>query len=357
MFAYTGCYTTPERHGRGDGIHGFRFDPATASWTHLQRLDGLVNPSFLIAAPDGRFLYSAHGDGTYATAYGIDRRTGLLSVLGQAETGGRNGVHLALSHNGRFLALANYASGSVAILPVHPDGKLGNFIHRAELTGAHGPNPVEQTSSHPHQVVFDPSGRFLLVPDKGLDRVFVFRFNETSGALTPASQPSLGARMATRPGSGPRHLAFHPRLPVVWVLHELNSTVTACSWNTRTGATHPVQELSTLPDDFKSENTAAEIAVSLDGKHVYCSNRGHDSIAVFPADAATGRLSGPVWTPSGGKSPRYIGFDPTGTLLFAANEQGDNIATFHVDTASGALKRVGDLLPIGSAVTIALISE
>ena len=349
VIAYTGCYTSAERYARGDGIHGWRVDPATGAWSHAQHLGGLVNPSFLTVRRDQRFLYSAHGDESYATAYSVNPESGNLAVLNQAATGGRNGVHLALNPTGRFLVVANYSAGNVGVLPVAADGRLGDAVHVAALPGTPGPHRVEQTSSHPHQVVFDRTGKFVLVPDKGLDRVFVFVFEAATGKLTPTAQGSA----VMRTGSGPRHAAFHPRLTVVWVLNEIGNTVVTCQWEAERGHLRPVQILPSLPPDYTGENTAAEIVVSPDGRFVYCSNRGHDSIAVFAADPVTGLLTPVSWTPSQGRTPRFIALDPAGRFLYAANEQSDTIVPFRIDSATGRLTPAGRPVSNLSPVTIA----
>ena len=347
--AYTGCYTSAERYARGDGIHAFRVDPSSGAWTHTQRLDGLVNPSFLAVSRNQRFLYSVHGDESYATAYAIDAGTGPLTVLNRAGTGGRNGVHLALDRAGRFLVVANYSTGSVGVLPVQPDGRLGDAVHVVSLPGTPGPHRVEQAAAHPHQIVFDPSGKFVLVPDKGLDRIFVFVFDASSGKLTPTAQGSVAART----GSGPRHAVFHPRLTVLWVLNEIGNTVATYQCEAERGHLRPVQILPSLPSDYTGENTASEIAVSADGRFVYCSNRGHDSIALFAADPATGLLSYAGCTPSQGRTPRFFTLDPSGRFLYVANEQSDTIVPFRPDGETGKLTPAGEPVRNASPVSIA----
>jgi 6-phosphogluconolactonase (cycloisomerase 2 family) len=325
MRAYTGCYTSAARNARGDGIHVYDVDTGSGAWRHLHHLGGLVNPSFLLMGHDKRFLYSVHGDETYATAFAVNPDSGNLTVLNQAGAGGKNGVHLALHPAGRFLTVANYASGNVAVLPVGVDGRLSDAIHVEAMSGNPGPHRVEQPSPRPHQVLFDPTGKFLLVPDKGLDRVFVFAFDTNSGKLRPTGSAVM------RSGSGPRHAAFHPRLPILWVLNELGNTVATCRWDGERGELRPIQMLPSLPPEYTGENTAAEIAVSPDGRFVYCSNRGHDSIALFAADAGTGLLAPVAWTSSHGRTPRFITLDPGGRFLYAANEQSDTIVPFRVE--------------------------
>ena len=347
MYAYVGSFTTAQRKARGDGIHIYRTDPATGAWTHIQHIGDLVNPSYLALSHDQRFLYSVHGDEDYATAFALDPVTGQAKLLNRAATGGKNGVREAVDPSGKFLVMANYASGSVAVLPIAPDGSLKDQHQLVPLPGEPGPHKVEQMSSHPHDVVFDPSGRFVLVPDKGLDRVFVFRFDAAAGRLAPTEQGSV----KSRPGAGSRHLAFHPKLPIVWVLNELDSTIATYQFDTERGALKALQVMSTLPADFTGYSTTAEIAVSPDGRFVYGSNRGHDSVTIFAANPE-GLLSVVGWQPTQGSSPRFIGLDPAGRFLYAANEQGDTVVTFRVDGSSGKLTPTGQVIKNGSPVTI-----
>jgi len=277
-----------------------------------------------------------HGDSDFATAFALDPKTGEAKPLGRAATGGKNGVRQALDPSGKYLVVANYSSGSVAVLPIGPDGALKDQHQLVQLPGEPGPHKVEQQSSHPHDIVFDPSGRFVLVPDKGLDRVFVFRFDGATGKLTPTAQGSV----QSRPGAGPRHVAFHPKLPIVWVLNELNSTMATYQFDPESGSLKPLQVITTLPTDFTGNSTAAEIAVSPDGRFVYGSNRGHDSVAIYAANAE-GLLSPVGWQSTQGGGPRFIGLDPSGHFLNAANEQGDNVVTFKVDAGSGKLTPTG----------------
>ncbi len=341
-FAYVGCFTTAARGARGDGIDVHAIDPATGAWTPIQHLGGLVNPSFLVLAPDRRTLYAVHGDAGHASAFSRDEASGLLRPLGQAATGGSNVVHQAIAPSGRHLVVANYASGSVAVLPIGDDGALAPFSFLASMPGRPGPHRLEQAGSHPHQVLFDPSGRFVLVPDKGHDGVAVFAFDEARGTL------ELASVMASRPGAGPRHAAFHPERPVCWVLNELDSSVTTCRWTS--GGLEPVEVIPTLPADFFGASTAAAIAATTDGRLVYASNRGHDSIAAFGTDDRDGLLRPLGWTRAPGRGPRFIASHDD--ILVVASEQDDLIGRFAPE-AGGGLRRVGELVPSRSPVTIA----
>jgi 6-phosphogluconolactonase (cycloisomerase 2 family) len=350
LFAYVGCYTTAARYARGDGIHVYRVDRESGTWTPVQTVGNLVNPSFLVAARSGRVLYSVHGDESFATAFAVDGESGRLSAINRAATGGRNGVHQAVDPSGKYLLVANYSSGNVAVMPVRADGGLEDAAQVVPLPGQPGPHRVEQAESHPHQILFDPSGKFVVVPDKGLDRVFVFRFDAGTGKLTPTAQ---GAGVA-RSGAGPRHAAFHPSLTVLWVLNEISSTITTWFWEAERGHLRATQILSTLPPDYTGENTASEIAVGAGGRYVYCSNRGHDSIAVFTADPASGLLSAPQWTSTQGRTPRFIGFDPARRFLYATNEQSDTIVAFRAGE-NGRLTPSGPAVRNASPVSIAFV--
>jgi 6-phosphogluconolactonase (cycloisomerase 2 family) len=348
MYAYTGSFTTAKRKAHGDGIHVYRIDPETGNWTHVQHVGDLTNPSFLALGPDQRFVYSVHGDGEHATAFARDCKTGRLGLLNRAATGGSNGVRQAIDVSGRLMVVANYASGTIAVLAIDGDGALRDQHQVLQLPGEPGPHRSEQTSSHPHDVVIDPSGRFVLVPDKGLDRVFVFHLDAVGRRLAPTDAGS----MAARPGAGPRHLAFHPRLPVVWVLNELDSTVATCGWDGVRGELAPRHIIATLPSEFVGRSSASEIAVAPDGRFVYCSNRGHDSIAIFRAHATEGTLTPVGWQSTQGSTPRFIGLDPPGRRLYAANEAGHTIVAFRIAADTGALSPTGQVIANASPVSI-----
>ncbi len=347
--AFIGSFTTPERLARGRGIVACRIDPVSGAWTVVGETTGLDNPSFLIADAAGRILYAVHGDRDYATAFAIDRETGALNPLGQAATGGLNGVHQVIDPTGRFLIVANYAGGSLAVLPIRADGSLGDFVHRLDLAGPPGPHRIEQTSPHPHHVVFDPTGRFLLAPDKGMDRVFVLRFDSEHGRLALSD----GGHAVMRPGAGPRHIVFHPTAPFAFVVDELDSTVAVCRWDANAGVLAPATVISSLPPDFFGETIASAIVISPDGRNLYASNRGQDGIVHLRFDERSVRLDVFGWTPVG-RVPRFMALSPAGDRLFVANEQGDTIMAFDFD-AAGALVPRGPVIEASSPSTIAFV--
>jgi 6-phosphogluconolactonase len=347
-FAYVGSYTSEERHGHGEGISIYAMDPISGSWTPVQLVRELVNPSFLALDGQQRYLYSVHGDGTQATAFEIDRQTGRLTLLNQQPTGGENGVHLAVDSTNRFLVVANYSTGTVAVLSINRNGSLGPLSDLVPMPGDPGPHRVEQASAHPHHCPFDRLGRFLVVPDKGLDKVFVYKLDTARGTLVANDAPWVTAR----PGAGPRHVDFHPSRPYAYVINELDSTIFTYRFDPDRGELEPLQAISTLPPHFTGNNTTSEIAVAPSGRFVYGSNRGHDSIAIFAVDPATGVLAPVGWEPSQGEAPRFFAIDPSGAFLYAANQASDTIVTFRVDAATGTLVPTGQVVKTGSPVSI-----
>jgi len=263
-------------------------------------------------------------------------------------TFGKNPVHLTIDPTNRWVVVANHLSSTLVVLARHPDGSLGGLADEAKLTGKIGPHRIEQPFSKPHQVVYDRSERFLIVPDKGVDQLFTFTLDAASGKLTqvPAGTPRA------RDGSGPRHVAFHPTDAFAYVINELDSTVTAHRFDQVTGKLTPFQLVTTLPDTFVGDSRASEVALSNDGGLLYASNRGHDSVATFSVDRATGRLTSRGWSDTQGKTPRFLALDPAGRFLFVANEDSDRIVPFRADAPDGKLFPAGDPVTTGSPVCI-----
>ncbi|MDH2309546.1 lactonase family protein [Methylobacterium brachiatum] len=328
--AFVGCFTTARRRARGRGIDIYRVGAGLESWTHLGRVEELDNPSFLVTDPARSVLYTVQGDGAVATAFAV-APDGTLHGLGSAETGGTNSVHQAIDPSGRFLIVANYASGSVALMPLRPDGGLEPAAQVLPMPGEPGPHRTEQAAAHPHHVVLSPDAGHVLVPDKGLDRVFVLR--RDGDRLEIVSEAVL------RPGAGPRHIAFHPGGALAFLVNELDSTVATCRWDAASGTLAPLLCVPTLPPDFFGASTAAAIVVTPCGRFVYASNRGQDGIARFRV--AGDRLEPSGWTPSGGRDPRFMTLAPDGGHLLVANEQGDSLVEFAIDPGSGDLTQTG----------------
>jgi 6-phosphogluconolactonase len=346
LIVYVGCYTTADRNGRGEGISAYRMDQDSGEWQGLGLVARVANPSFLALHPNGRFVYCVHGGNlSDVSAFAIsDTASGQLRPLGTVPSGGGNPVHLAVHPSGRWLVVANYTGGTTAVLPVDHDGGLSAPSDVVTLTGPRGPDPVEQSAPHPHDIPFDPSGAFVAVPDKGLDRVFVFRLDTASGRFTPAAPPWV----ASEAGAGPRHIAFHPEQCWAYVINELNSTVTAYTFEPGADAFRPVQTVSSMPAETRLKNTGSEVLVHPSGKYVYVSNRGHDSVGAFAIDRMDGTLRPINWYATQGDTPRAIALDPAGQFLFAANQGSDTIVTFRVDERSGELSRTGQVIDTGS---------
>jgi 6-phosphogluconolactonase len=353
MYAYVGCYTTPDRQGHGEGIAIYLIDPAAGDWTHVQTVSEVPNPSFLALHPEHNTLYCVHGgnDHSAVSAFGIDRMSGGLTFLNTEPSGGANPVSLDIEPTGQLLAVANYTGGNVSALPLTADGMLLPLVDVLPQTGDPGPNPTEQAGAHPHHIPYDPAGRFVVAPDKGLDRLFIYRPDVEHGVLIPADPPSV----ATRPGAGPRHIAFHPSAPYAYVINELDSTVTTYDYDSAHGTLNERQTISSLPPDHTDPNTGSEIAVAPSGRFVYASNRGHDSIAIFAISPDDGTLNPVGWEPTRGTVPRFFALDPSGTFLYAANQGSGTIVAFHVDGETGGLTATGQVIQTGSPSCIVFV--
>lgn len=327
------------------GIYALRLDPTTGKLTVPVLAATVADPTFLALSPDRRFLYAAHAlvepvnnfKGA-ASAYSIDATTGGLALLNLLPTGGNGAVHLATDRTGRALLLAHYSSASVVSFPLAADGRIGARVSFNPLTGTSPAKPERQTGPFPHSVAVAPDNRHLYVPALGQDKVVKFKLDAAKATLEPADP----AAHTVTPGAGPRHSTFSTDGKFYYVLNELDGTVDVLAYEAAGGKLTPVQSISGLPAGFTGQSTAAEIRAHPNGKFIYSSNRGHDSIAVFARDAATGRLTLVENTPSGGKHPRNFALSPDGAWLLCANRDTNNLVVFAVDAATGRLKRVGD---------------
>jgi 6-phosphogluconolactonase len=348
MFAYVGGYTTPDRDGRGNGINVYRVDEVNGAWSHIQHVGGLENPALFTLTRDGGRLFCVHGGRTLMSAFAVDTSTGMLTLLNQVDCQGNNPVDSALDPTERFLVIANYGTGAVAVMPIGDDGRLQPVSQLIQLEGTPGPDPKQQASSHPHAVIFDPTGQFVIVPDKGFDRTFFFRFE--SGRLTPTAQGFIDSAS----GAAPRHTTFHPTLPVLYVNNELDSTVTVFDWTA--GHTTERQVVTTIPNGHAGHNTTAEIAASPCGRYLYVSNRGEDSIVRFIITPGSGLLTYADAIPTGGARPRFFTLGPKGDVLYAANQDSDDIIVFDIDPEAGSLTPTGVRISVGSPSAISFVT-
>ena len=346
--AYVGSRTSAARNGHGKGLSVYAIDPASGGWRLVQLLEGLVNPSFLAFDRSRRFLYAVHGDESQVSAFRIDRTDGRLLLLGTQTTGGRNPVHLATDPTNRWLVIANYASGSVSVLARRDDGTLEPPRVVLALPGEPGPRPEQRTGCHPHEVAWDRARRFLVVPDKGADQLVTLTLDPRTGRL--ALPP--GGVCRTAPGSGPRHVVFHPTLPLAFASFELSSQVGAFHYDAGSGRLAAVGVASSVPDGYAGQNTAAEIDISRAGDVVMVSNRGHDSVAFFRVDGSGG-LRAASWTPCGGRGPRFMTLSGDGDCLFVANELSDTITRVGLG-GRWAAGSVGTVADTGTPVCILL---
>lgn len=337
MLAYVGCRTNPAKGSRGEGIGVYEAPRDGSAWRRIQLVGDLINPAYLAFDRHRRFLYAVHGDETGVSAFAIDPRTGRLSFLNRTPSGGRNPVHLTPDPTNRFMIVANHLNdgplrSGVASLPIKADGRLGEAVDVIAFDGKPGPHRTEQLFPRPHQVEFDLSGRFILIPDKGCDRVRICTL-DPQGKLA-----EVGAGTA-RDGSGPRHVALHPSNRYAYVINEIDSTVTAYRFDPANRTLTPFQVLSSLPDTATGNYFASEIAVSRDGRYVYASNRsaaapfdsGEDTIATFAIDPASGRLAARGWSSTGGRIPRFFALSSDGKSMFVGNEFTHTIVRLAID--------------------------
>lgn len=353
---YIGTYTAQSRLGQhSQGIYRLGLDARTGELTHQGVTPGIANPTWLTWRPNGRVLYAAsevreHGQrsGGAAVAYARDATTGALTRLNDTLTHGAGPCHLNAHPSGRLLFVANYASGSLTVIPLREDGSLEPASQLIQHTGMTGPVADRQEGPHAHCVALDPTGQYVLAADLGLDQILVYRIDLAGQRLTPADPPAI----ALRPAAGPRHIAFHPNGRWLYVTGELDSTLTVLAWNAAQGRLEHVQVIGALPEGWAGINYPAEVTVSPAGRFVYMSNRGHDSIACFAADPATGRLTTAGHTPTQGSFPRHFALDPTGAFMVVANQNSDNVVSYRVDADTGALTPTGHAVAVPMPVCV-----
>jgi 6-phosphogluconolactonase len=353
QWVYVGTYTS----GESRGIYLLHLDMASGRLTPAALVAEVTNPSFLAIHPNHRCLYAVNevsdaggGQSGAVSAFAIEPRTGKLTLLNHELSGGAGPCHLVVDHGGRNVLVANYGGGSVAVLPIQEDGHLRPASGFVQHHGS-SVDPRRQVGPHAHSIRVDAADRYAFSADLGLDKVLIYRFDGTRGMLDPNDPPAADIA----PGSGPRHFVFHPTGRWAYLINEMNSTATAFSYEPDRGALNTLQTLSTLPEGFQGRNSTAEMQVHPDGRFLYGSNRGHDSIALYAIDPATGWLTALGHQPTRGKNPRNFGMDATGAYLLAANQDSDNIVVFRIDPRTGGLKPTGHTAQAPKPVCVKMI--
>ncbi|HZT38932.1 MAG TPA: lactonase family protein [Bryobacteraceae bacterium] len=371
--AYVGTYSAlqgPEgSRGRGQGIYLFEMDPATGALTRRDLYPSDANPSWLALDPARTRLYSANETAFYGkeqsgsiSAYAIDRPTGRLTLLNTESSRGAGPCYVSIHPSGKHALVANYHGGTIAVLPILSGGKLGPATDVKSVAGRPGPAQASSAPagsfaisghdrSHAHMIQSDPSGRFVLSTDLGLDRILIWRFDPQSGKLAPNDPPEV----SLPPGDGPRHFAFHPNGRWFYSLQEEASTLAFFEYDSARGRLAAKQTISTLPKGYAGTNFTSEVLVSGDGRFVYVANRLHDTIAWFsigPSGAPT--LSGEEWTR--GDYPRSFAIDPSGRFLYSCNQRSDAVTCFRINRQTGALTFTGRYTPVGTPAMILFLT-
>jgi len=334
MFVYFGS------HGSGphNGFSLARFDTDTGKLTEPVFLEEAVAPAYFIIRPDGRRLYTCNSDpGSSVSAYAIDPTTAKLTFLNQQPSGGGDPSYVSLDPTGRYLLVANFLGGSAAVFALRHDGTIGRRTAFIQHVGT-SLDPHDPNHAHAHSIRFDPSHRFVLLADMGLDKIFVYHLNSETGALTPSDPPFA----SVAPGSGPRHTAFDPRGRYVYAINQTANSIVRFGWNSDRGVLTQFESVSTLPEGFKGNDMAAEILMHPNGNFLYATNRGDNSVAVFSVQKDTGRLTLIQHISTQGKTPRNAEFDPTGKWLLVSNQDSSNAVVFRIDQSTGQLTQNGD---------------
>lgn len=352
--AFVGTYTTKTA---SKGIYAFRYDTSSGKLTPIGVAAETQDPSWVAIHPNGKFLYAVNeaGKNSMVSAFEVDAKSGKLTLLNQLPALGEDPCYLSFDHTGRYVFVANYTSGNVVVFPIEADGKLGAATANVRDEGKLDPNKERQEGPHAHWIEASAGNRYAYVSDLGLDKVLIYKFDAASGKLVnpdSSQQDAFSAKLP--PGSGPRHVAFSRDGGFMYVLSELQSTVTVFANDAREKY-RAVQTISTLPKDFSGRNDAAEIAIHPSGKFLYSSNRGRDSIALFKIDPGTGKLTATGDFSVEGKEPRHFAIDPSGSFMLAEDQLSDKIATFRIDQKSGALTPTGDSVEVPSPVCLTFL--
>ena len=340
-FVFVGTYTENEG-SQSKGIYVYRMDSSSGELTFVWEAKGILNPSYLELHPNQNFLYAVNEVQSFGgqedggvTALSIDPKSGALNLLHTYSSQGKDPCYISLEQTGRYALVANYTSGTVAMFPLDTDTR--DLSPAAEVIQHSGSSihPERQTAPHAHCILPDPGNRFAIAVDLGLDKLLVYEMNLELGKLSEHNEVNVHA------GAGPRHLIFHPNGQYAYLINELNATLIGYRYHSASGSFEELQTVPALPGDFAGENLCADVHITPDGKYLYASNRGHDSLACFFIDQATGLLTYRHHTATRGREPRNFAIDPSGTFLLAANQNSHTIVTFRIDPQSGGLSSTG----------------
>ncbi len=355
---FVGTYTEPLPHvptAHAEGIYTYSFDPATGKLDHLSTASGIDNPTYAAVDPSGQHLYAVGeyegGRENQCLAFKINRETGELTLINQQATLGQASCFVTVDATNKYVLVANYTSGKTAVmLPIRADGGLKTVSDAVEHEG-HSVT-ARQDRSHGHCAVFDPTKAYVFIADLGIDQLVKYKLDSANGKLIPVPEGNIKLKA----GSGPRHFVFHPNGKFVYVVSELTATVTVFSYDAATGVNEELQTHSTLPDGYDGQKWSAAIRITADGRFVYASNRGHDSIAMFAVNPQTGHLTPLGHRATGGSIPRDFNIDPSGQWLLAANQATDSIVTFKINPTSGFLEETGISTEVATPVSLAFLS-
>ena len=351
-FVFIGTYTEHEG-SQSQGIYIYRMDPLSGKLTFDNMVKGVINPSFLEIHPQRNFLYAVNevqysggrtGGGVSAFSITPDK----IDFLNDQFSYGTDPCYLSVEQTGQFALVANYSSGSIAMLPIQSGGRLGPAFDVIQHAGSSA-HPERQTGPHVHCILPDPTNRFAIAVDLGLDKLVVYQLDLENGKLRKHTEIDV------QPGAGPRHLTFHPNGQYAYLINELNSTIIGYRYDSANGAFAELQTVPALPTDFHDENVCADIHISPNGNYLYASNRGHDSLVCFFIDENTGELIYRSHTPTGGQYPRSFAIDPSGTFLLVANQKTNNVITFRIDSESGQLAKTGQKIELSMPVCLKFV--
>lgn len=368
VFAYVGSYTTAiDGAGNGEGIYRFEMDTHTGALTQQKLVAKVPNPSWVVIHPSKKYLYTVNEivnqESGSVSAFAIDPITGDLSLLDVVSSEGRGPAYLSLDGSDKFAFVANYAGGTIAVLPILETGRVGAAVdlhHDLGSVGTKFPTNSPKGSfaisghdaPHAHMIAADPNNRFVLAVDLGQDRIYVYRFDSSSGKLTPSEANPF---ISLPSGNGPRHFVFHPNGHWIYVLSEESSTIAFFHYDTATGKLTLQESISSLPKGFAGTNFTSEVIISPDGRFLYAANRLHDTIAICSIDSS-GRLRFIAEVPTMGDYPRHCAFDPSGTFLYVCNQRSDSITCFEAHRQTGLLSFTGLYTAVGSPAMLTFLS-